>query len=58
MPTTYQTPALRDSSFFVYRGKDPELPAIRFAKPRFTFAESLTFYKVVILVVLFNCPQH
>ena len=35
--------SLGDSSFFIYRGKDPELPATRFAKPRFSYAESLSF---------------
>ena len=35
--------SLGDSPFFIYRGKDPELPATRFAKPRFSYAESLSF---------------
>ena len=35
--------SLGDSPYFVYRGKDPELPYTRFAKPRFTYAENLNF---------------
>ena len=35
--------SLGDSPFFIYRGKDPELPSTRFAKPKFSYAEKLTF---------------
>merc|ERR1712055_1107203 len=35
--------SLGDSPFFVYKGKDPELPSTRFAKPKFSYAEHLTF---------------
>ena len=35
--------SLGDSPFFVYRGKDPELPITRFAKPKFSYKEPLTF---------------
>jgi len=29
--------------FFIYRNKDPQLPYTRFAKPKFSYAESLNF---------------
>ena len=32
-----------DSPFFIYRNKDPQLPYTRFAKPKFSYAESLNF---------------
>ena len=35
--------SLGDSPFFVYRGKDPELPSTRFAKPKFSYKEPLSF---------------
>ena len=35
--------SLGDSPFFVYHNKDAELPATRFANPRFTYAENLSF---------------
>ena len=34
---------LGDSPFFIYRGKDPIMPMSRFAKPKFTYAETLNF---------------
>ena len=34
---------LGDSPYFVYKHQDPELPATRFAKPKFTYAEDLNF---------------
>ena len=37
------TSALGDSPFFIYKGKDPELPATRFAKPKFSYADSSNF---------------
>merc|ERR1712121_4323 len=35
--------SLGDSPFFVYHNKDDELPATLFAKPRFTYAENMSF---------------
>ena len=35
--------SIGDSPFFVYRGKDPELPYTRFTKPKFSYAETLNF---------------
>ena len=32
-----------ETPFFVYRGKDPELPSTRFAKPKFSYKEPLSF---------------
>ena len=32
-----------DSPFFVYKGKDPELPQTRFAKPKLSYKEAVTF---------------
>ena len=37
--------SLGDSPFYVYKGKDPELPITRFAKPKFSYEEPLTFEK-------------
>merc|ERR1712121_90634 len=37
--------SLTDSSFYVYNGKDPELPITRFAKPKFSYEELLSFKK-------------
>ena len=34
---------LGDSPFFVYKGKDPELPMTRFAKPKLSYAETFNF---------------
>ena len=34
---------LGDSPFYVYKGKDPELPITRFAKPKFAYTETLSF---------------
>ena len=41
----YSSP-IGDSPFFVYRGKDPELPETRFAKPQFSYNENLSFEKL------------
>ena len=38
--------SLGDSPFFVYRNKDPEIPQTRFAKPKFSYAEDLSFEKM------------
>ena len=35
--------SLGDSPFFLLKGKDPDLPYTRFAKPAHTYAEKLTF---------------
>ena len=35
--------SLGDSPFFILKGKDPEMPYTRFAKPTHTYAETLTF---------------
>ena len=35
--------SLGDSPFFIYKGKDPELPATRFAKPKFSYIENPNF---------------
>ena len=35
--------SLGDSPFYVYRHKDPELPYTRFAKPTFSYSETLNF---------------
>ena len=37
--------SLGDSPFYVYKGKDPELPITRFAKPKFSYEEPLSFEK-------------
>ena len=38
--------SLGDSPFYVYRSKDPEIPQTRFAKPKFSYAEDLSFEKM------------
>ena len=35
--------SLGDSPFFCLKGRDPELPSTRFAKPKFSYADNLTF---------------
>ena len=35
--------SLGDSPFYIYRSKDPELPYTRFAKPAFSYSETLNF---------------
>ena len=35
--------SIGDSPFFIYRGKDPQLPYTRFSKPKFSYNESLNF---------------
>ena len=37
--------SLGDSPFFIYKHVDPQLPATRFAKPKFSYSEKDTFEK-------------